>query len=367
MKLKINHLLIAFIGLLLFSCSSDDSVQTDSGETTPLAIEKVFENVIVEGATKETGAPNAPNEAISFTLSTENTRAVLVDGFNIEFNSNDNITGAYLQFKGNEGTVADGYYDIDISQLNTKVNSTKKSMAKTRMPKFKKEISKKSSIEGDIVVDVDFTTTIEPGTFCYIICVYDANGNISAPQEVCVTVESWGGNDDLEGIWNYTKTEEFYDGVTETMNVGDKDCYDGTINCSNQEQLSYTSCYSTDSFKFTINSNGTYEYEIYSTNDLIDYTASSEACQIIKANEDEYYLSKGNWAYDQVKGEIVLVGLEYIENYEGVTESGTYDVGDADVYELKADVNGTSLILTEEYFDTSGAIEEYYKYYFDKQ
>ena len=367
MKLKINYLLFVFVGLLLFSCSSDDET-TPNSEETQIEIQKVLDNIIVEGATKNTGAPNAPNQAISFELNKENTSAVMVDGFNIELNSNDNITGAYLQIKGNDGAVADGYYDIDLSQVGYKTTSVENNELRTQLLKSKKRARKKSNFEEDVRIDIDFTPTIEPGTFCYVVCVYDANGNISAPQEVCVTVESWGGNDDLVGVWNYTKTEEFYDGVTETANVGELDCYDDTISCSNgQESLDYSECYGIDSFKFTINSNGTYEYEVFSTDDYLDYSASRDACQIIKEDGEVYYLSRGNWAYDQAKGEIVLVGLEYVETYNGMTESGTYDEGDANVFELKATASGNTMILTEEYFDPAGVLMEYYKYYFDKQ
>jgi len=375
MKLKIKHsLLFAFAALLLLSCNSDDEPainQADLSETTPIAKEKVFDNVIVEGATKEAGAPNTPNQAVSFTLNKKNTNAVLIDGFDIGISSNDNVTGAYFQIKDTDGNLADGYYDINLSLVGNKPSSDKKKKSiglSNQLFKTKTSVKEKSiALEDEFIVDVDFTPTIEPGTFCYVVCVYDAEGNISAPQEVCVTVQSWGGNDDLVGVWNYTKTDEFYDGVVESTNVGVADCYDNTISCSNGQSMDYTSCYSTDSFKFTINSDGTYVYEIYSTDKEIDCNASVDACQVIEEDENEYYLSEGNWAYDEQKNEFIIVELESIETYDGMTETNTYEAGDGFVYALKASVNGNSLILTEEYFDVNDNLDEYYKYYFDKE
>lgn len=368
-KTKINHLILfVCASLLLASCSSDDTPdagnQAEIAEATPIDSKIVLDNLVINGGTKKAGAPQTPNEAISFTLNTANTTAVMIDGFDIGFKSDDNISGAYLQIKEKNGVVVDGYYDIDLSQITKNVTSSK---SKRTLLKSRKGLNKKISIVDDIIVDVDFTNTIEPGTFCYIICVYDAEGNISAPQEVCVTVESWGGNDNLVGLWDYTKSDEFSNGETVTVNIGQEECYDGTVYCNNQDEIQYTECYTTDSFKFTINSNGTYEFEIFGTGEDIDYDASRVNCQIVEEINEDYYFSKGNWAYDQAQGNLVLVEFEYIENYGDDNYAETYGVGEAYVSELKAEVTGNSLKLTDEYFNTSGALEESYKYYFDKQ
>jgi len=376
MKLKINHsLLFAFAALLLLSCNSDDEAvinQTGVSETTPIAKEKVFDNVIVEGATKEVGAPNAPNQAVSFTLNKKNTNAVLTDGFDIGISSNDNVTGAYFQIKDTDGNLAGGYYDIDLSLVGNRAQSdkNKKSIERTNQlfKPTKKQQEKSNAIEDEFVVDVNFTPTIEPGTFCYVVCVYDAEGNISEPQEVCVTVQSWGGNDDLIGVWNFTKTEEFYAGETETINVGVENCDTYTLNCNNGSALDYDECYMIDSFKFTINSDGTYVYEVYEQDNLLDYNASETACDIIEIVENDHYVSRGNWAYDQQKEEFIIVEFEYTETDEfGIDQTETYVNGEAYVSKLKSAVNGNILTLTDEYFDANDIVEEYYKYYFDKE
>ncbi len=369
MKFKINHLFLSIFIVLFVSCSSDDTPKQEVlAETVPIVKEIVFENIIVEGATKKTGTPNTPNEIVSFTLNKKNTSAVMIDGFDVEFNSEDDIIGAYLQIKDSEGNLADGFYDIDLSKVGKKSQYVKNKKRTNSFIAVKQSTQKHVSDEKGFVVDVDFKEAIEPGIFCYVICVYDAKGNISAPQEVCVTVQSWGGNDDLAGIWNNTKTESFEDGETTTVNVGTKDCYELTLNCTNGSIIKYNECLTIDSFKFTINIDGTYVYEIKTTNDYINYSASRAACEAVVTEEKIHNISKGNWAYDQEKGEIIIVELVSIDTEEDeTTEAETYDAGDAEIFVLKAVLNGNNLTLGEEFLDEKGTVEEYFKYYFDKE
>jgi len=373
MKLKISHLLLVVFITLFSACSSDDDpklTENNLAEETPIAKEKVFDNIIVEGATKKAGAPNTPNEQVSFTLNKNNTSAVLIDGFDIAFNSNDNITGAYLQIKDTEGNIADGYYDIDLSLVGNKRQGIKSKKRITSIDQLLRQTKQKNTkASTNKIVDIDFNAAIEPGTFCYEVRVYDANGNISAPQEVCVTVQSWGGNDTLVGKWNYTKTDEFEDGDLKTINVGVEDCYERTTGCSNNQTLTYSVCYSTDSFEFTINSDSTYVYVIKSTDKDIDSsTIDSTNCQAAQKIEKEHFISKGMWAYDQVKEEIIIVETQSTDIDEnGVEDTENYDAGNAEVVVLKSVVNGNSLILTEEYLSSDGTVDEYYKYYYDKE
>jgi len=350
-NLKINRLFFfVCASLLLASCSSDD---TPSGGNDAEIIEAraiegktVLDNLVVEGATKETGAPQTPNEAISFTLNKENTSALMADGFDIEFSSPNSVSGIFLQIKDTEGNIADGYYDIPVTQSIVKNAGIHKSNRRSFLRAQKNEVHTKT-VDDDTSIDVDFTSIIEPGTFCYVVCVYDAEGNISAPQEVCVTVESWAGNDDLVAMWNYTKTETIFNGTTETVNVGEEDCYDSSLFCDNQETLEYMSCFTLDSFKLTLNSNGTFSYELLETDNDIDYEASRSSCQVVSVVSDESYSASGNWAYDKNSGNLILVELEYTEIEDGVTETETYDVGDADVFELGVIVSGNNLTLTD--------------------
>ena len=199
--------------------SADDTAQqiqkeAEQLEQTPLGANDVSDNLLISGGTEMEGMPPAPNGTLSFDASGTSKSAFLGEGFDISLNSDSQIVGAYIQIKTEDGTSADSYYDINIDANASDNKSSKK-------------INKRSSKavmtqkENDISLDVDFTNEIEPGIFCYEICVYDGEGNISEPQEVCVTVESWGGFAAAVGNWNMTKEEEVKeDGSVEIWLLG---------------------------------------------------------------------------------------------------------------------------------------------------
>lgn len=369
-KLRINHLLLfVCASLLLASCSSDDT--PDGGNEGEIAEERsiegktVLDNLVVDAGTKKAGAPDTPNEAISFTLNKENTSALMLEGFDVKFNSANTVSGIYLQIKDTDGTIADGYYDIPVTQSilkNSEINLNKKrGLLKTQKNAVNNKVA-----DDDTSIDVDFTSTIEPGTFCYVVCVYDDEGNISAPQEVCVTVESWGGNNELEGAWNYIKAEETYNGETETTNVGVESCDDYQLTCVDQQIIQYSNCYSTDLFTILLNTDGTYMFEVNNTESSINSEATYDSCQEVLYTYDDVSKSTGNWAYNQSNGNLILVEFEYTDTENGVvTETETYDDGDAYVFELAAAVSGNNLTLTEEFVDSDGTVEVY-KYFFNK-
>ncbi|HBK71985.1 MAG TPA: hypothetical protein DDZ39_10090 [Flavobacteriaceae bacterium] len=366
--------LFAFIALFT-ACSTDDEskeTQDNLAEETPIAKELVFDNVIVEGATKKAGTPDTPNEQVSFTLNKNITSAVLIDGFDIEFNSNDNIIGAYLQIKDTEGNIADGYYDIDLSKVSDKKKITS-------IGQLLKQKNTKASITK--IVDIDFKAAINPGTFCYVVSVFDASGNTSAPQEVCITVQSWGGNDDLVGNWNFTKLQGNDTTVVDTARCNSLIKKLDTLSClkGTNKVIKEEYCYITNSFKFTINTDGTYVYEINDTYKILDYSASRDACKTVNKEEKEHYLSKGQWAYDQTNTDIILVELEAVSIDENGEETKkTHANGEAEVTVLKSNITSDVLTLLEDQkkwvlrgrqeWQSLGNISEIKnEYYFDKK
>ena len=95
-------------------------------------------------------------------------------------------------------------------------------------------------------------------------------------------------------------------------------------------------CYTTNSFKFTINTDGTYVYEINDTYKFLDLHASIAACETVNIEEKEHYLSKGQWAYDQQNTGMILVELEAVSIDEnGVETKDVHASGEADVTVLK--------------------------------
>ncbi|WP_108869871.1 hypothetical protein [Aquimarina aquimarini] len=342
---KIN---LFFLSCLLFgaiSCSSDDDNQSDTQnnvdpnpvEETALNANTVSKDISIEGATRITGAAPTPNGDIPFSMSETTQSGFLNSGFDISFSAPQNYAGAYLLIKSNDGTMASDYFDVP------------KSTALRSAPKKSANIfSKQSKVDNNIEIEVDFGNAIPPGKFCYLLCIYDDNGNISEPVEVCVEVEAWGGNSALVGTWNYTKQIE--NGVT--ILPGEKsECEDITLNCSNNQELVVEDfyCYILDSFKLTINSDGTYEYRSDDTNTGFNYSASTERCEpVFDTQESGYYVSKGKWAYDEEEKRMTLVEFEYLEAYgdqvyEGTSENGYVDFDGSTV------IDGSSMVIKFSY------------------
>jgi len=261
--------------LLIFiaSCSKNEGnsnkeleKEAENKEVVPIDVAIVSDNVIIAGATKEIGAPPTPNEAISLDMSNTSKTALLNEGFEISLDSDADVVGAYVQFKGNDGTLADSYYDIDViaNNINSKnVKSHSTLLKKTGI----------SKVDDEVTIDIDFGSKIKPGTFCYEICVYDGEGNISAPQEICVTVESWGGNSDIVGTWQVKKIiliDDNNDNMIRTLITGEPNCSEDEIYC----------CETTEIITLVFNADGTYSANNKGTNSVLDEDAFNNNCEI---------------------------------------------------------------------------------------
>lgn len=354
--------------LIVASCgkdSADDTAQQQQQEAeqlekTPLEANKVSDNVMIAGATKEDGMPPTPNEAISIDATNSSGTAFLNEGFEISLSSDADVVGAYLQFKSSDGTLADGYHDINISSNS----SGKRAIGST---KNKGEVFKRSAKVDNINLDVDFNTQIEPGTFCYVVCVYDGEGNISAPSEVCVTVESWGGNSSLIGSWNLTKQEDTEEGVTEVELVGEEKCYTNTVYCDSQEILEYDDCYTTELGNIIFNADGSFTTEFNGSGTDINHQASGEQCEaVFNEDEEDSDLYKGFWAYSAGTSRLTLVAYENTYIISDDIEKVTYDAGDGELlFDGVIELNGNSFVITEEDgFDEN--VDYSYKLYFER-
>lgn len=356
----------AVLILLTTSCSKDDSSSNDDQldqevallEETPLDANIISDNVVINGGTKQQGAPPTPNEAISLDISGTSRTAFLGEGFDVSLSSDASIVGAYLRFKSNDGTVADSFYDVNID-ANTITDKSGKALIKRR----KKTGLLKAKVDGT-TLDVDFNNTIEPGTFCYEICVYDTEGNISAPQEVCLTVESWGGNASLVASWDLTRYTETYEDETANISIGEEECSDEVPFTCDQggEYMATYYCYTTQSFTIEFKQDGTYTSVSTASGKTLDYDSSNQSCEAIYDEyDDERYESSGNWSYVQDGKRIILIEYSYSETYDGETYTGTNEIGDEEVLlDGTLEVNGNSLVITEEDVDYKGV------YYFQK-
>ncbi len=368
MKIIFRSALVAAL-LIATSCGKDDDggnssqleEQAEQLEQTPLEANTVADNVLIEGGSKMEGMPPTPNGAISLDISKAGETAFLNEGFNIPLSSDGDIVGAYLQFKSNDGTVADSYYDIDISSDFSFKKAAKRSI-------FKKNIDQLVAKVDEANVDVDFNAQIEPGTFCYVICVYDQEGNISNPSEVCVTVESWGGSDAVVGKWELVKEEYTYEGETNVYNLGDPDCDEWTSSCENGEEVEMSVCYTQEYGILELKSDGSFVIDFKGSDQNYDEEAFNQ-CELAYTDDTVFrYQSNGNWAYVSSEDRLTLVEYSYSIDEDGETETGTAENGDADlVYDGTAQINGNSFILIEvDDYDGDGVTDNTYKYYFEK-
>jgi len=367
---KPNLFILFFLSLIIFSCSNDDSNESLSGDIDPdgvnakeevlLDVNATSSGIAIEGATMNDGGVT-PTGGVDFSLDYTTQTAFQDYGFEIIFDAPTDFAGAYIQLFDENG-MADSYIDVPSSATETYYGG--KFLSKERKDIFAKKGASTQKDE-DTVIDVNFSNTVPAGTFCYAICVYDNQGNISQPQEVCVTVESWGGNVNLVGEWDFTK--EIDNG--ETILAGEESCenYDSTLFCDNNTQLDVVidNCYTVDDFSITFNEDGTYFFIQETDSKSLDYDGSSEACEVIYGdNEKESHTSTGKWAYNEEENVLTLVEFEYTETYDGQTYS---DI-DPDGYLIldgEASISANELIISVS--DIFNGETEFYEYFFSKK
>ena len=382
------------VGLFFTNCSSDDStsnegtgtdVEQNIEEETNIEITTLEDGISIEGATFETGTLT-PNELTSFSVNEIEQSGFQDVGFEIELNVPDNYAGAYLQLLSEDGTTSENYYDIPDASFSRKaLNSNSSSSGGLFSTKSSRQSAK--SLEDEVTtIEVDFDSTIPAGSFCYYLCIYDTEGNISAPQTLCVEVEAWGGNDALVGNWTFTKIDftEFDKNYTQTAgqeicdNDGDYsiNCYDDNGSIIKEEFIE--ECNTIISLLLNLNSNGSQSYTTEDSYTEYDYEQFSEDCTLVYDAFTSKDTATGNWAYNEEEKILTIIDYSYDEviTKNGEDYDDGYDSEDEvgigfNLYVTKASSN--ELILEARYNDLEyledGSFEEYeYKavYYFTK-
>ncbi|MBM1108138.1 hypothetical protein JQC67_18445 [Aurantibacter crassamenti] len=370
---KVNVFLTSCLAIAALSCSKDDAKELASDpdpdgvnaqEEVLLDVNAVSNGVTIDGATKKQGSP-VPNGDIEFSLDYKKQTAFQKNGFNIEFKAPEGFAGAYVQLKDENG-MADTYFDIPASATTGVSNKAPKTIERGFFANKNAAKGSLASKGEDTSIDVNFEAAVSAGTFCYIICVYDGQGFVSQPSEVCVTVESWGGNVNLVADWEFTK--EVDNG--ETINVGEEYCddYDYTRNldCNSgvTKEVTVDYCYTTDGLEITFKSDGSYSYVSDDTDKDVDWDASEASCELVYVEENSSYSSKGNWAYDEEQSRLTLVEFEYTDTYDGQTENGVEEDGYL-IFDGKITLTADNLVITET--DTYEGEEEVYQYHFNKK
>lgn len=358
MKKTNSFLFIAMLSVISFtSCKDDDSSSLDGSsflseneiiansqnetEDTKIPVASLSSGISIEDASKVTGTAPTPNNQVDFNLNSDITEAFQETGLKIQFSSDDSISGAYIQFKDTDGNATDTYFNVPLSSFNSTYLKSEK-IAKTRKFNLSKETkntvkSSKAAEDFTNEVQIDFNETIPAGEFCYDICLYDSNNNISQIQTVCVTVEAWGGNAAIVGEWIFDKRE------------GDIFEDTATIECSNGELLitNYTQEIK-NIYTLVLNSDGTY-YETYDeeTNSL-DQFASRNTCSAIYSDEISFEKEKysGNWAFNEDNQTLTAVDFKYedlinLDNHQEYEDGRLYFEG------ISAEIISDQLVLSQ--------------------
>lgn len=355
--LKLCMLLI--VASTLTFCSEDESTENEMSqqdddndnngdgdssnqETTILDANVVSDGIVVSGATKiESGLPQA-NGAIAFTLE-DTGSAVINEGFEIPFSviNTLDIAGAYLQISSTDGTTANAYYDIP----STAFNSGRSQHSMATWNKIQSRM-----MDTEQTIDIGFNTSVPAGQFCYTVCLYDAIGNVTLPQEVCLTIENFGGNSNLVGVWNMTNYQETYDGMTVSAGLGEEYCFDDQIQCNNGNFIDITECSTFELLRFTMNADGTYVLEEEIVDNDIDYDQTVSTCAVIDQPDTTYsYVSSGNWAYNQTDGRLVTIEYSYTENDNGDIFSDSFPIGQGQVFfDTPITISGSSFVISED-------------------
>ncbi len=316
--------LAIFASVYITSCSSDSSPTTGNEEVaeqqnaleenkTPVSI--LEEGIAISGAVKETGTPPTPTGNLDFQVNSELKTGFQGSGFEIKFSSNDNVAGAYIRFKDSDGNATDSYYDVPSSSFSNRVAS-RNSNFKSTLALGRNSVS--SRTDDETTINVNLENTVPAGEFCYEICIYDENNNISQIQTVCVTIEAWGGNASIVGEW---VPENSVDGENTEIR-----CANGNTITVDYEELVESIGYL--SFK----EDGSFEDHFKLSFKPLDYDATSANCSPVYQDLiEEEYKGKGNWAFNEDDNSLTVIyfslsssdGTEFFE-FGDVIVDGLY-------------------------------------------
>lgn len=330
------------IGFLTGSCSTDNN-GTPVPEVSVYDLNVLQEettiplgeiNMVISGAIVKS-APIVSNGAIEMTVPSEESLAFPKEGFDIKLSTQSEFKGVYLQLKG-----ASEYYDIPKERLMSARPKGLKMKSKTA---FNTGALTKVKA-GNYVLPVDFGTTIEPGTFCYEIYIYDSEGNVSVPMEVCVTVKFFGGLEDMAGEWNL---QSMTNNGSEKIVPGEELCETYQEEC-NGDYYDLKECSDLPNIRITANIEGTYILE-FSGEGKISYESLNSDCEITNTiEEDGITTETGYWSYDvndENQKRLIMIAYSVVyKTADGTEETYTFEEGEASL-------NNNVLNISEDNFD----------------
>lgn len=361
MKITNKIIGLVFLSFLVFSsckkekeeisATGDEQVAAEQNatENRTIPIAEIEEGITVQGAITVPGSAPAPNSDLDFQMDETAPVALQNTGFTIEFSSTQEIAGAYLVLKDADGNKTTSYLDIPNYAFGSPYYEKSASFKEKKNGILQ---LKSGKTEVDYVIDVDFSSVLQPGSFCYGICVYDSENNVSQARNVCVEVEAWGGNASLIGKWELYKSDYSDDD-------GD---YIQTIYCESgqnfdaAEEKNYS-----EELVLQISENGSFSLKIDESGDWLDWEKSSTECSAIYEPYTYSATIIGNWAFSESNNFLGLVAFE--ETYVEDGETGTYTYEDGEgLIGLYVEIVGNEIILSEQY--TYDGITYTNRYYF---
>ena len=354
--------LFAFLcfAFTITSCSNDDNETTPPTVVDPFAGNSSVEDAVITisnddidvaaiGATILSTLPEPNGETIEMTVPSEESLAFPEEGFNIKLTPKADFEGIYVQLNGANG--ATDYLDIPKSSL---------------VSEYDQNFSPRNE-DPSYEINIDFGSNIKPGTFCYKICIYDAEGNISAPIEVCVTVKFFGGNIDLIGEWNLNTMKQIAEDVTSQEYAAgayvceldyETECEGSGLNI----ELNY--CDAVPEIKLAINQDGTYTATITQEKSTYEVVDSATCSVLTKENEPaQTSIEEGNWSFDldgiNQKRLILIIRKETLILAGSEPDVKTYESGESSLEENVLNVSGNNFDITL-FDEEDGVLNTYY-------
>ncbi|WP_289038153.1 hypothetical protein [uncultured Zobellia sp.] len=296
-------------------------------EVTAEGSNSLLENLVVKGGEKIEGDLPEPNASIEFNVSTVGGSAFVERGLSIDISSNSDFSGAYVKLKVEDALVSESYYNIGLEE-----NRSTAKMAKLLNSKVKDKSAKYTYYN----LNIGFTEEIKVGVeFCYLISVYDINGNISEPQEICTLLKGWGGYSEFEGEWHYAKTETYFpNGENSTLAQEEAKCYNYVYTCAGGTSFNYGNCTIKDE-SFDFRPDGTYTHTYLSNREELDLEASDMQCQAVYKGGDFNFIISGKWSYDETNHELIVAETNHYSNHY---ETGVFEeilpIEEAEIYTL---------------------------------
>ena len=239
--------------------------------------------------------------------------------------------------------MASSYFDIPESAFSLlQPNSTNRFQSTFNSPS-------NNRIGGeDLTITINnFLESLSNGIFCYQLCVYDSNGNISVPQTQCVTIETLGGNDFLVDRWDLNRYEESYNGTNINVGLNEEYCYQEIYTCENGNSITLPECFTYNGFYIDLNIDGTYRLYLEETDNDYDYDASFSSCSVVSLPDYLYqYESEGIWAFNETNGKLLMAEYFYRSIEDGEIFEEFYGAGNAQLlFDTPIEIIGNTFVL----------------------